>query len=381
MDVRTILERLVAYDTTSRESNLPLIEFVAEYLESHGVESSIVGNPDTDKANLWATIGPESGGGVILSGHTDCVPVDGQPWSSDPFVLVEEDGRWYGRGTADMKGFLAVVLAAVPDLVASPLRAPVHFAFSYDEEVGGAGARLLVEDLHGAGIDASSCIVGEPTSMQVVTAHKGIYIYRAEAHGTEAHSSLAPRAVNAAEYAARLMVALQDLGRDKAVAGPFDPVFDIPHTTVHAGVIHAGTALNIIPASAELEFEFRHLPGDDPGEIQARIQQIADSLSSEMAESDPSARLELRLTAHLPALDTALDAPVTTAVGALTSVDGVGKVAYGTEAALFEQTVGVPTVVCGPGSIAQAHKPDEWIEISQVNACAEFLGRLAKSLS
>lgn len=381
METRAILERLVGYDTTSRDSNLPLIEFVAEYLEGYGVESSIVGDPDSDKANLWATIGPDGGGGVILSGHTDCVPVDGQEWSSDPFRIVEKNGRWYARGTADMKSFIAVVLAAVPDLVATSLRQPIHIALSYDEEVGGAGARLLVADLHGAGITASYCIVGEPTSMQVVTAHKGVYAYRAQAHGSEAHSSLAPRAVNAAEYAARLMVALQDLGREKGVGGPFDQAFDIPHTTVHAGVIHSGTALNIVPSRADMEFEFRHLPGDDPAEIQARIEQLAEALSAEMTESDPAARLEISLAAYLPALDTDPDAPVTIEVAALTSAEGIGKVAYGTEAALFEETVGVPTVVCGPGSIVQAHKPDEWIDVSQITACEEFVRRLAGSLS
>ena len=264
----------------------------------------MVGDVETAKANLWATIGPEGDDGVILSGHTDCVPVDGQPWSSDPFRVTERDGRWYGRGTSDMKTFLAVVLAAVPDLVAAPLRAPIHLAFSYDEETGGDGARLLIDDLVGAGLRATYCVVGEPTSMQVVTSHKGIYAYEATVTGTEAHSSLAPRAVNAAEYAARLLVALQDIGREKAAEGTFDDVFDIPHTTVHAGVIRAGTALNIVPRVAEMEFEFRHLPQDEAAVIRTHIERMADALSAEMAETEPGTGIDLVMRAHLPALDT-----------------------------------------------------------------------------
>ncbi len=360
---------------------MPLIEFVGEYLESHGVAPTMVGDAAAAKANVWATIGPEGDDGVILSGHTDCVPVDDQVWSSDPFVLTERDGRWYGRGTSDMKTFLAVVLAAVPDLVAAPLRAPVHLAFSYDEETGGDGARLLVDDLVGAGVRARYCVVGEPTSMRVVTSHKGIYAYDVAVTGTEAHSSLAPRAVNAAEYAARLVVALQDIGREKAADGPFDDMFDIPHTTIHAGVIRSGTALNIVPRRATMEFEFRHLPQDDAKALRTRIERTADALAAEMAETEPDTGIDLIMRAHLPALDTDPAAPVVAAVSALTDAAAIGKVAYGTEAGLFNDVLGVPTVVCGPGSIEQAHRPDEWVEISQVRACEAFVARLAGSLS
>ena len=279
-----------------------------------------------------------------------------------------------------MKSFIAAVLAGVPALVQAPLASPIHLAFSYDEEVGGEGARILVDHLVDRGFTAKYCVVGEPTSMRVVTSHKGIFVYGAEAHGTAVHSSLAPRAVNAAEYAARLLVAVQDLGREKAAQGPFDDVFDIPHTTVHAGVIHAGTVLNIVPASAELEFEFRHLPQDDPAPIRDRIERTVDQLSAEMAESDTTAGITATVRAHLPALDTDPAAAVVTATGALTDVDGLGKVAYGTEAGLFNDTLGVPTIVCGPGSIDQAHKPNEWVEMSQVRACEEFVTRLAASL-
>jgi acetylornithine deacetylase len=354
---------------------------VAQQLEDHGIEPSIIGDAGSAKANLWATIGPEGDDGVILSGHTDCVPVDGQAWSSDPFALVERDGRWYGRGTSDMKTFLAVVLAALPSLAAAPLRRPIHLAFSYDEEVGGGGARLLIDDLVGAGVRASHCIVGEPTGMQVVTSHKGIYVFRATARGTEAHSSLAPRAVNAAEFAARLLVALQDLGRTKGAEGPFDPAFDVPHTTVHAGVIHAGTALNIVPSRAEMEFEFRHLPEDDPAAIRDRIETIVEQLTAEMTPIYPEAGIALVMRAHLPSLDTEPTTQVVRAVRALTDVDGLGKVAYGTEAGLFTEVLGVPTVVCGPGSIDQAHRPDEWIDVAQVRACEDFVARLGASLS
>jgi acetylornithine deacetylase len=380
MDSEQWLRTLVGFDTTSRESNLPLIEHVADYLDGCGVPVQLVQSEDGDKANLWATIGPPAPDGIILSGHTDCVPVDGQPWSSDPFTLVEREGRWYGRGTADMKAFLAAVLAAVPDLVAGRLRAPLHLAFSYDEELGGAGARRLVDHLRAAGLEARFCVVGEPTSMQVVTAHKGIYVYRVAVRGTEAHSSLAPQAVNAAEYASRLLVGLQDLAREKAASGPYDDAFDVTHTTVHAGVIHAGTALNIVPAAARMEFEFRHLPQDDPVVVQERIRQMVDRLGAEMAESDAATGIEVTLVAHLPALDTPPTAEVVAATGSYTDVPGTGKVAYGTEAGLFHD-LGVPTVVCGPGSIVQAHRPDEFIDPAQVRACERFLAAVAGAVS
>ncbi len=381
MTTTTILETLVGFDTTSRASNLPLIEFAVDHLAAHGVEATVVANDAGTKANVWATIGPAVAGGVILSGHTDCVPVDGQPWSTDPFALTKVGGRWHGRGTADMKGFVASALAAVPMFVEAPLVRPVHLALSYDEELGGAGARLLVADMAAGGIRPGWCVVGEPTSMRVVTAHKGIFVFSAQVTGTEAHSSLAPRAVNAAEYAARLVVALQEMARAKAETGPFDDVFDIPHTTVHAGVIRSGTALNIVPRLAEVEFEFRHLPGDDPEAIRDRIDRVVSQLSAEMRETAPGCGIELTVRAHLPALDTDPSAEVVARVGALTEERDLAKVAYGTEAGLFESVLGVPTVVCGPGSIDQAHRPDEYVEVAQLDACDRFMGRLAAVLA
>ncbi len=376
-----ILETLVGFDTTSRASNMPLVEFAVDYLAAHDVPAAVVADVDGAKANVWATIGPAVAGGVVLSGHTDCVPVDGQPWSSDPFSLTLEGSRWYGRGTADMKGFVASALAAVPMFVEAPLTRPVHLALSYDEELGGAGARLLVESMAAGGVDAGWCVVGEPTSMRVVTAHKGIFVFAAQVTGTEAHSSLAPRAVNAAEYAARLVVALQDMAREKAATGPFDDVFDIPHTTVHAGVVRSGTALNIVPGLAHVEFEFRHLPGDEPGVIRDRIDSIVSGLSAEMQDTAAACGIELTVRAHLPALDTDPASEVVARVGELTEERELAKVAYGTEAGLFESTLGVPTVVCGPGSIDQAHRPDEYVEVAQLDACDRFMTRLGAALS
>ncbi|MFQ5554819.1 MAG: acetylornithine deacetylase [Acidimicrobiia bacterium] len=381
MNTESMLRKLVGFDTTSRESNLALIDFVSDYLEGHGVDSRLVMDEEGTKANLWATIGPDTADGVILSGHTDCVPVDEQPWSTDPFTLTATGDRWFGRGTSDMKTFIAAALAAVPAFAAGPLRRPVHLALSYDEEVGGAGARGLVSDLAARGVAAESCVVGEPTSMRVVVAHKGIFVFEAEVRGSEAHSSLAPRAVNASEYAARLLVEIQDLGREKAAAGPFDDGFDVTHTTFHAGVIEGGIALNIVPRRARLEFEFRHLPGDEPGAIRDRIDRIVSRLNAEMAESNEECGLDIEQRAHLPALDTAPDSAVVAAVRPLTDAASLGKVAYGTEAALFAGDLGVPTVVCGPGSIEQAHKPDEYIEVSQVTACDRFMERLAGRLA
>lgn len=381
MSTRDLAEQLISIDTTSRDSNLEAIDFVADILDQHGIASWRVPSEDGQKANLVATIGDGTTPGVILSAHTDCVPVAGQPWSSDPFTLAERDGRWYGRGTADMKTFIAVVLSAVADFKSARLQSPVHLALSYDEELGGAGARRMVEVMGERGVTAAWCVVGEPTSMRVVTAHKGIYTYRAVATGVEAHSSLAPVAVNAVEYGARLVTAIQELAHDKARRGPFDEGFDIDHTTANAGVISGGTALNIVPGRCEIEYEFRHLPEDDPVAIQDTISAVAESLDEEMRAASPRAGFEIQPKAFMPALNTPPGAAVVGEVQRLAARPGTGKVAYGTEAGLFNDLLHVPAVVCGPGSIRQAHTADEYIAVDQVKACEDFMSRLIERLT
>lgn len=380
MNTWEMLERLVAFDTTSRESNIPLIDFVAEYLGARGVDAHRVAAEDGRKQNLWATVGPDRPGGVVVSGHTDCVPVDGQPWTTNPFELTVQAERAVGRGTADMKSFIASALAAVDRWQSMELQRPIHLALSYDEEVGGEGARLLVAAMAAAKLEPEYCIVGEPTSMQVVTAHKGIDTFVATITGTESHSSLAPRAVNAVEYGARLVTRLSDLARRRAEEGPFDADFDLPHTTIHTGVIRGGTALNIVPRLCEVEFEYRHLPGESAAALRAAIDQIAADVMAEMPDID-DVGIVIRRVAGFPSLDTPLDSPAVAAVSRLTPVAGTGKVAYGTEAGLFAEALRAPTVVCGPGAIAVAHKPDEYVELDQLQLCDDFMVALGESLA
>ena len=375
-----ILERLVAFDTTSRDSNVPLIDYVESLLDERGVTSHRVWSDDRKYVNLWATIGPDAAGGVVVSGHTDCVPVDGQPWTTDPFVLTETGDRLLGRGTSDMKSFVASAIAALDGWLAMDLARPIHLAFSYDEEVGGAGARLLVADMAAAGLRPEYCIIGEPTSMQVVTANKGIETFFATVTGTESHSSLAPRAVNAVEYAARFVTALSDLARRRASDGPFDDGFDLHHTTIHTGVFHGGTALNIVPRLCELEFEYRYLPTEDAAALRATVDGIAADVMAMMPDEGDVGIL-VQKHADLPGINTPLDSPAVAAASKLTPVPGTGKVAYGTEAGLFRDALNAPSVICGPGAIAAAHRPDEYVEVEQLRICDDFMVALGESLT
>jgi len=374
---RDILADLVAFNTTSRNSNLPLIDYVQQFLARHRVQAELVPSPDGDKANLWATLGPDGDGGIILSGHTDCVPVEGQDWTSDPFALTERDGRLHARGSADMKGFLACALAAVPDILAAKPQRPIHLAFSYDEEVGCTGVRGLIDRLARRGVRPAFCLVGEPTGMQVVIGHKGGRAYRCLVRGLESHSSLAPHAVNAIECAAELIVHLRRLARDLA-NGPADADFDVVHSTISTGAITGGTAVNIVPNSCSFVFEFRNLPEVDQESIFAAIERHArDVLEPGMKAVAPEAGFSFKPVYEYPAH--AIDAahPLVTRMKHLVGRNDHGKVAYGTEAGLFQHDLGVPTVVCGPGSINVAHKPDEFIETDQLDACDALIRRLA----
>ncbi|MCP5367152.1 MAG: acetylornithine deacetylase [Hyphomicrobiales bacterium] len=376
-----MIERLVSFDTTSRNSNLELIEFARDYLAGLGARCHLVPSGDGGKANLYATLGPADRGGVLLSGHTDVVPVDGQDWASDPFRLTERDGRLHGRGTADMKSFIAIALAHAPLFAARGLETPLHFALSYDEEVGCIGVRGLIEQLAGFPVKPAMCIVGEPTEMQVVTAHKGKISVRVHVRGLECHSSLAPQGVNAVEYGAEAVAMVRALARRKMAEGPFDDDFDIPHTTVHTGVIQGGTALNIVPADCTFVFEVRHLPGDDPRAVLDELRARAEAeLVPAMRAVDPAAGIDWDLYTEMPGLDTRADADVVAFAKALAGRNDHAKVAFGTEAGLFQTRGGIPTVVCGPGSIGQAHKPDEFITREQVALGEAFMRRLMDKL-
>ena len=371
-----MIRKLVGFPTVSRESNLELIHFARDFLAELGAESRLTHDDDRRKANLFATLGPRGVPGIVLSGHTDVVPVDGQAWATDPFELAEKDGRLYGRGTADMKSFVAVALALAPEFAQRGLKTPVHFAFSYDEEVGCIGVGRLIADLAHAGIKPKSCIVGEPTLMRPVIAHKGKQGFRCHVRGLTCHSAYAPQGVNAVEAAAEAVAYLKGMARRHRDHGPYDRGFDVAHTTVHTGVLRGGTALNIVPHECTFDFEFRHLPGDDPDALLAEFRDyIEHTLAPEMRALSPDAGFTLVPLSVLPALDNGPEVEVVGLAQELSGNDDIGKVSFGTEGSQF-QRAGIPTVVCGPGSIEQAHKPDEYVEVEQVLQCEEFLRRL-----
>lgn len=375
---RDILAKLVAFDTTSRNSNLPLIDWVEAYLAGYGVQSRRVFDASGQKANLWATIGPAEVPGVILSGHTDTVPVDGQDWSSDPFTLEERDGKLYGRGSCDMKGFAACALAAVPDLVNRPLKRPVHLALSYDEEVGCVGVIGLLEALQDEPVRPAYCIVGEPTLMTVMTGHKAKRSMRVTVRGRGCHSSLAPQGVNAVNYAARMIVRIEEIARRLAEKGGQDAAYDVPHSTAHTGTVQGGTALNIVPDECTFVCEFRVLPFEDADALVTELRDYAtQELEPEMQRIAPEAGIEIEVYAQFPGLDTDPESEIVPLAKRFAQSNDQGKVAFGTEGGRFHEMLGVPTVICGPGSIVQAHKPDEYIAVAQLDACDTFLARLA----
>ena len=374
-----ILSALVAFDTTSRNSNLKLIEWIEEYLRGLGVPSERIYDPTGQKANLWTSIGPADVPGFILSGHTDVVPVDGQDWSSDPFRLRQADGRLYGRGACDMKGFLAVCLAAAPRMREAPLREPIHLAFSYDEEVGCIGGRRLAEHLSRRSVRQQACFVGEPTRMGVVIGHKGKRTVRVNVRGKTGHSALAPLGVNAVEYGARLVAEICRIADRLASEGPRDDLYDVPHSTAHVGVMRGGTAVNIVPDQGEILFEFRTIGGVDPDTLVEEVVRYArEELEPRMKAVDPGAGFDFDVVSGFPGLDMPPDSEVVALTKQLAGHNDHAKVAFGTEAGLFNHIAGIPTIVIGPGSIEQAHKSDEWIELEQLETCAAFVDRLVR---
>jgi len=372
-----MIRTLIGFPTVSRDSNLELIHYARDYLKDLGAEFRLTYDDDRRKANLFATLGPIGEPGIVLSGHTDVVPVEGQDWDTDPFQLAEKDGRLYGRGTADMKSFIAVALAFAPEFARRGLKTPLHFAFSYDEEVGCIGIGRLISDLVRAGIRPGSCIVGEPTLMRPVIAHKGKQGYRCTVRGLAAHSAYAPHGVNAVEAAAEAIAFLKQMARRHRDQGPYDRSFDVAHTTVHTGVIRGGTALNIVPQECVFEFEFRHLPSDNPTALLREFMEyVGKSLEPEMRAVHAGAGFVIEPLSEIPALDTGTETEIVGLAHELSGSSEIGKMSFGTEGSQY-QRAGIPAVVCGPGSIAQAHKPNEWVAVDQVLKCERFMRRLA----
>ncbi|MEO1190658.1 MAG: acetylornithine deacetylase [Pseudomonadota bacterium] len=375
-DTLRILERLIAFDSVSLTPNRDLMDYVAEELAAVGVTPLLLWNEDGTRGNLYATIGPDDRAGVMLSGHTDVVPVVGQNWTRPPFRLTREGNRLYGRGTADMKGFVAAALAAALRAARRDLALPLHLAFSYDEEIGCVGVRSLIDHLNQAPVLPRFCIVGEPTSMEVVTGHKGKTGFRITCQGREAHSALPSLGINAIHMAAACVAEVAALQERIKQSGPRDEGFDEPTTTLQVSVIEGGTALNIVPNRCELKAEIRTLAQDDPAallkELADRFQAIARAASDEAG----SAMIGIEIIAAYPGLDVPGDAEVVRFLKGLTGANSTTKVAFGTEGGLFHANAGVPTAICGPGSMAQGHKPDEFVTEDQLARCDRMLDRL-----
>ena len=380
MQSRDILERLVAFDTVSSRPNIALMDWVRDLLANVGVEALLIPDPSGGKANLYATIGPQDRPGVMLSGHTDVVPVEGQDWTKPPFALTESDGRYYGRGVTDMKGFVACALSLALHAATRPLRTPLHLALSYDEEVGCLGVRSLIDMLRTAPIRPAFCIVGEPTGMQVATGHKGKIALRATCTGREGHSALAPMALNALHLGADFLSEVRALQAEVAERGVRDGDYDVPYTTLHVGKMNGGVQVNIVPNTCILDFEIRNLAEDDSQHLIDRLGAAADAITAPLRAEFPEAVIRVERLWDYPGLGTPTTAPVVNFVKGLTGANGTMKVAFGTEGGLFDTRLGIPTVICGPGSMAQGHKPDEWVSVEQIGRCEAMLAALLDRL-
>ena len=380
MDMRAIFDRLMSFDTVSSRPNIELMQFVRDLLAEAGIGSVLIPDAAGGKANLYATVGPEGQGGVMLSGHTDVVPVEGQAWTKPPFALTEENGRYYGRGAADMKGFCAAAIATLLKAARRPLKTPLHLSLSYDEEIGCMGVRSLVTMLEGAPVRPRFCIVGEPTGMQVATGHKGKVALRATCTGREGHSALAPLALNALHLAADFVQAVRDLQADLAASGLKDGDYDVPYSTVHIGKLSGGVQVNIVPNSAVMDFEIRSVAGEDVEGLIARLRAAAEAIVAPLRAEFPEAAISVERLWDYPGLGTASDAAVVNFVKGLTGANGTIKVAFGTEGGLFDARLGIPTVICGPGSMAQGHKPDEFVTVEQMARCEAMMEALLDRL-
>ena len=376
MDTQRWLERLISFNTISSNSNMELIEALAAWFAKHQIKTHLIQEPTKLKANLLATIPAQDGqteGGIMLAGHTDVVPVAGQFWDSDPFVAIEEEGKIYGRGSCDMKGFIAVLLSLVPSFKKLPLIKPIHFAFTYDEEVGCIGAEYLVEYLQKISLQPEGCIVGEPSSMKPIIGEKSRRVYHCQVQGWPAHSSLAAQGCNAIEYASKLITYITKLSKYIKEKGPLDADFDFPFTTISPNIISGGFASNVIPGTCEFLLEIRYLPQFPLENLHSQIENyINEKLVPEMRKKFPKAAIYLKQISDAPGFNALEDAPLTHLVRTVTGIKKRLKVSYSTEAGIF-QDVGIPTIICGPGDIEQAHQPNEFISIEQLKLCESVL--------
>ncbi len=377
---QTIFARLMAFDTTSHRPNMDLMRYVTEILGEAGITARLILDAHGHKANLFATVGPDIAGGVMLSGHTDVVPVEGQSWTVPPHALTFREGRYYGRGAADMKGFVACAIEAALNAARRPLKTPLHLALSYDEEIGCMGVHSLIDLLQAAPHRPRFCIVGEPTGLQVATGHKGKVALRATCTGREGHSALAPMALNALHLAADFITALRALQAEIAATGAQDGDYDVPYTTIHAGIMTGGVQVNIVPNHASVDFEIRALAQDDMEAIIARIRAAAGAIVAPLRDTFPEADIHVARLWDYPGLGTPPQAEVVQFVKSLTGANGTMKVAFGTEGGLFDARLGIPTVVCGPGSMMQGHKPDEYVSAEQIDRCRAMLATLVDRL-
>lgn len=375
-----LLERLIAYPTISADSNLALIDFAATKLETLGAKVRVSPDDTGTKANLFATLGPETDGGIVLSGHSDVVPVAGQDWTSDPFAMRQQNGKLFGRGACDMKGFIAASLAMAENYAALPLTRPVHFAFTHDEETGCLGARALVEELRGIGMKPSACIIGEPTLMRIIEGHKGCYEYTVEFSGLAGHGSVPEAGVSAVEYAVRYVGHLLALRPELAARCPADSSFDPPETTLQVGRVAGGIAHNVIADKCTVDWEMRPVRTGDADFVKASMRDhVEHDLLPAMQAVHPAADIVTHTVGEVTGLEAMPDSEAVKLVYELTGANTTDFVCFGTEAGLFQQ-IGIPAVVCGPGSIEQAHKPDEFVELDQLDQCLGMLDRLGGKL-
>ena len=375
-----LAQTLVRMNTVSHHSNLELIHFIRDHLAKLGVKSRLTFNDDKTKANLFATLGEGKPAGVILSGHTDTVPWDGQDWTMDPLSALVKDGNLYGRGSADMKAFIGVAVSQAEQFLNSDAPFALHYAFSYEEEIGCFGVKELIADLRDAHIKPLACIVGEPTSMIPAIAHKGVYRYKCCVRGKEAHSSLTPHSVNAIEMAARVVGRVRDMAEDFEKNEPRFEGFDVPFSTTSVGQFHGGIADNVVPRDAEFRYEFRDLPTANAAQMQSEVVAYAKSLEPAMKKVAPAAGFEFETICEIPSFLGSKDDPVTRLAQELSGEKSTTLVAFGTEAGLFKNA-GISTVVCGPGSIQQAHQPDEYVSLEQLARCERFMQGLARTTS
>lgn len=376
MDMRAILERLIGFETVSHMTNLPLMRFVEGLLAEAGIDSTLIFDETGEKANLYAVVGPRDVPGVILSGHVDVVPVEGQDWTRPPFALTQEGTRIYGRGTTDMKGFDACAIACMLQAAKRDLKVPLILALSHDEEVGCRGVGSMIDAMAAWPVAPRLCIVGEPTSLEAAIGHKGKVALRVTCTGRAGHSSAAPLALNAIHLAMDFTGAVRDLQAEVAARGPFDSDYDVPYTTLHVGKISGGVQVNVVAHSCVIDMEIRSLAGDDPARRIAALEAAAEAIVAPLRRDFPEAAIDIERLWDYPGLGTAADADVVSFVKGLTGGNAHLKVAYGTEGGMFSQRLGLPTVVCGPGAMAQGHMPDEFVEIAQLERCEAMLAAL-----